>query len=455
MNVTHSIIGTETLWKQVGGTSKAGLGIKVGIVDSGIDHVHPFLTDSSLSMPAGFPKCDVEENCQFTSNKVIVAREYPKSSDYTSEDKNGHGTHVSGTVAGVHGTSAPSVGGTLSGVAPKAYLGNYNVFPGDTGSASEYDIIDALEDATRDGMDVLNMSLGGGVLPGPDPLADAVNSTVDAGIVVAVAAGNSGPGSETISSPGVAEKALTVGATTNPHFIGIAVGVTDAGVPTELASFGAAVGDFEAYETPVSARYVDWNAIDGLGNGEACEPSLHPDLQGAIALIKRGTCTFTTKVRNAENAGAVGVLLFNQVAGDPVAMGHDGTEPKPVIPAVMVSKDKGLAMQDWYTTNGGGHATVDGSSKSEFITENVDIIAGFSSRGPTPYTYRIKPDVSAPGVNVYSSVPGVDFAMYQGTSMASPHVAGASAVLRQLNPRWSPQQIKSALSSTAKRPVWD
>jgi minor extracellular serine protease Vpr len=100
-----------------------------------------------------------------------------------------------------------------------------------------------------------------------------------------------------------------------------------------------------------------------------------------------------------------------------------------------------------------GTVTVDGTSPAEFITANADIIAGFSSRGPTPFTFTIKPDATAPGVNVYSSVFDNAFAMFQGTSMATPHLAGVSALLAALHPAWSPEDVKSAIVNTAKRPV--
>ncbi|HEX6305935.1 MAG TPA: S8 family serine peptidase, partial [Anaerolineales bacterium] len=178
-------------------------------------------------------------------------------------------------------------------------------------------------------------------------------------------------------------------------------------------------------------------------------PNISEDLTGTIALIDRGVCSFTTKIRNAQNAGAIGVLVANNVAGDPVAMAHDGTDPFPTIPAAMVSKDNGAAMKP------SGTVTVDGTAVQEFFTDNEDIIAGFSSRGPTPFNYLIKPDVTAPGVNVVSSVFEGEFAFFQGTSMATPHLAGGAALLLDLNPDWSPADVKSAMVNTAKRPVWD
>jgi minor extracellular serine protease Vpr len=143
------------------------------------------------------------------------------------------------------------------------------------------------------------------------------------------------------------------------------------------------------------------------------------------------------------------------VVGDPTAMAQDGTPNQPTIPAVMVSNVNGAAM------GSSGTVSVDGTAPQEFFTDgsSADIIAGFSSRGPTPFTFQIKPDATAPGVNVYSSVTSSScssppcFEFFQGTSMASPHIAAAGALLRQLHATWSPAQIKSALVNPAKRPV--
>src|SRR6267143_2072785 len=156
---------------------------------------------------------------------VIVARVYftGKPGSFTAAALQDHGTHVSGTIAGVHGTnapattSAPAVSG-LTGVAPKAFLGNYNVFPGQTVNATSHDIAQAIEDAVKDGMDVINMSLGGGIHGFKDQLTVASDRAANAGVVVAIAAGNSGPGVNTVESPGQAADAITACASTNNHF---------------------------------------------------------------------------------------------------------------------------------------------------------------------------------------------------------------------------------------------
>lgn len=470
MNRSIFLINAPALWAAVGGAANAGAGVKVGVIDTGIDRTHPFIDDPAMTAPPGFPKFDPGQ-AAFTSAKVIVARVYSTilgPGQYTAQDFRGHGTHVSGTIAGVNGTtalapangSAPTITG-LSGVAPKAWLGNYNVFPSTVqpilgGSAFSHDIAKAIEDAVRDGMDVINMSLGGGIDGLHDQLTIATNRAVDAGVVVAVAAGNAGPRANTVSSPGQADKAITAAASTNNHYFGITVSVAAIGT-TGAATFNAAVGAFNRYDPPVTAPLANWNnTAAGAGNTLAtrgCSPLSGTPHTGQIVVIDRGTCTFTTKVRNAQNAGAVGVLIANSVAGDPIAMAHDGTSPFPTIPAVMLalSDRSGIRMR----AAAGATATGNGITVVEVVTANGNILAGFSSRGPSNLL-DLKPDVAAPGVNVYSSVSslaGGGFAMFQGTSMSTPHVSGAAALLRQLHPSWTPAQIKSALVNSASRPA--
>jgi len=461
MNRSTQLINAPVLWNAVGGQTNAGAGEKIGIIDTGIDNTHPFLTDPGLSMPAGFPKCDDRDASicgSITSNKVIVAKVFQlEQTNFDAHAAQDHGSHVSGIAAGVAGTSCgagfdPSC--TLSGIAPKAWLGSYNVFPGNVVSATSHTISKAVEEAVSDGMDVLNLSLGGTASP-DDVLVNAVNSAVDAGLVVAIAAGNSGPAPGTVESPGIADKVITVGASTNPHFLGISVSTPG------LGTFGAALGQFNNFVPPVTASY---SMVSSASNVQGCNP-IADNFSGMIALIKRGTCTFSTKIRNAQTAGATGVLVINNQLGDPTAMAQDGTPAQPTIPAAMVSLTNGNLMGT------SGTVTVDGTTVKEFYSDGAgaDILAQFSSRGPplisnpgsgmSSTSDKIKPDVSAPGVNVYSSIRMAScasppcYAFFSGTSMATPHVAGSAAVLKQLHPTWSPEEIKSALVNTAARPV--
>src|SRR5437879_2975082 len=325
-------------------------------------------------------------------------------------------------------------------VAPKAFLGNYNVFPGQTGNATSHDIAQAIEDAVKDGMDVINMSLGGGINGFEDQLTVASNRAANAGVVVAIAAGNSGPGVNTVESPGQAADAITACASTNNHFFGILVTVAS-------TTFGAAVGDFGSFNPAVTAPLANWsNPADSAGATRACAAVTGTPFSGSIVVLDRGTCTFSTKMRNAQGAGAVGVVVVNHGGGDPTAMGQDGTPNQPTISGVMV----GLGDRTAIRADAGQKATVNGATIIEVLTNNQNFLAGFSSRGPANLL-DIKPDVCAPGVNVLSSVPGNRFAMFQGTSMATPHVAGSSALLVQLHPDWTPAMVKSALVDTATR----
>jgi minor extracellular serine protease Vpr len=459
MNASLPLIG----WETATGANfthegvAVGEGIKVGIIDTGIDPSHPFfaVTEANADFyTTDGTTCihDPQGEVEFTNCKVFVSRVFHPDPDATAEALHPHGNHVAGTVAGNSGTVDPDTGIVLSGIAPAAFLGNYNVFPGeDPESASTDDIAMAVEAAVLDGMDLLNLSLGG-TAPrrGWDVLELALQVAANVGVLSAVAAGNTGPGAGTIESPGRSPWVITAGASTNPHFLGQSA---SHGI---LGDTGAAVGDFDAFPDPaISADFVWWGDVDRRGIDLACRAAPRgTDLSGQIALIARGECTFTTKIRNAEDVGAIGVVIFNNAAGDPVAMGHDGTDPFPTIPAVMVSQDYGKALVE----HSGTELTVGGPiSEQDGI---ADIIAGFSSRGPasTPDGLIIKPDLAAPGVNVYSAVLGGEFAMNQGTSMASPHLAGAAAALLWHREWTEPQRViwvKSLIANSAVRVVLD
>ncbi len=327
-------------------------------------------------------------------------------------------------------------------------------------NARSEDILNALDAAYADGMDVANMSLGGGAQRRSRTCSTmAVDNLDRANMVVAVAAGNSGPGDFTVESPGSAARALTAGASTVGHFVGAP---RDARV---AARYGAAAGEFKTVASdltaPLGGRRSDRPGVAALS--KACSALSADSLNGKIALISRGTCSFSTKIRNAANAGAVAVLVVNNVAGDPVAMGSDGTPGQPEAPAYMAGRDDGTLLETF-----DGSDTTISFIMDYFLTTNQDIMAGFSSRGPTDVDFRVKPDVVAPGVNVLSSIPcprdtngtvlpgcGGDgsWAFFQGTSMATPHLAGSAAVVRSQHPSWTAAQVRSAIVNTAERGV--
>jgi len=422
-----------------------GSGTKVAIIDTGIDIGHPCFSD-------GAPGDDED----FTNDRVIFAGVFNNqagANGYTPEDLNGHGTHVAGTVACNEHTpvvGAPIIPYDPSGVAPLAQLGNFNVFPGDDANARSEDIMNALESAYTQGYDVANMSIGGthgksGNVGFQDLLMNAVNNLDQAGMVSAVAAGNSGPGFNTVESPGAAARALTAGAITVGHFIGVVVTDNDDG-PTDYA---AAVGQFG----PSAPVIGDLDVLTGAA--QACSALPAGSLTNEIALILRGTCAFSVKIRNAQTAGAVGVIMRNNVPGPPISMAQDGTPNQPTIPGVMVSLGDGTTL----TTKGGNSFTIDDTLAYVYSATGDNVLAGFSSHGPTDVDYRVKPDVVAPGVNVLSSQPawvcGGDpdcWAFFQGTSMATPHLAGIAALLAGAT-TWSAAEIRSAIVNTANAGV--
>ncbi|HTG31156.1 MAG TPA: S8 family serine peptidase, partial [Methylomirabilota bacterium] len=345
LSESHKIINADAAWSSAGGRSSAGAGIKIGDIDTGIDESHPFFDPSGFNYPSGFPKCDAADssthtanhNCNHVSPKVIVAKVFNNKLNQNGFDATAvqdHGTHTAGIAAGVTGKTAVANGvniDDMSGIAPGAFLGNYNVFPGDVSNARSEDILNAVDAAIADGMDVLNLSLGGGYHGNNDLLAIGLDNAVEAGVTVAVAAGNSGPGGGTVESPGRARNVITVGASTNQHFVGQPFTYPTGGGTT----LGAAVGDFDALPT------ASYNLFDTASDGCTSVPA---GASGDLAIINRGTCSFSQKVANAKQAGAIAVLIVNNVAGDPIAMARTAGFDDD-IPAVMIGLNEGAALR--------------------------------------------------------------------------------------------------------------
>ena len=443
-----AIIRATEAFEKAGGAANAGTDVKVAIVDSGIDTGHPCFSD------AGYPAQAQVGNAKFTNNKVIAARVFNNktpSQRYTPEAIDSHGTHVAGTVACNFETTTVVDGVTLpykmSGVAPRALLGNYNVFPGAVGNARSEDILNALEAAYSDGFDVANMSLGGGASGVQDLLTVAVDNLDRANMVVTVSNGNEGPGYRTVGSPGSAARGLTAGASSVGHELFHVVTVNG-------VSFRAVKGDFGPGPVTAPLRVLGdaTNTVNGLAL--ACGPFGSGSLANAVALISRGSCSFSTKLRNVQAAGGLGAIVVNNAAGT-IVMGDDGTADQPTLPAFMVDPAAGTSLKAF----NGSTAALPQFGSYEAVAENDDVIADFTSWGPTDVDFRIKPDVMAPGVNVVSSVPrsycggAPCFAFFNGTSMAAPHLAGSAAIVRQQHPTWTAAQVRSAIVNTADRKV--
>ncbi len=471
-----TVIGADALQAATGAT---GAGIKIGVVDDGIDQTNPYLSPAGFSYPAGFPK----GNTQFTTPKVIVAKSFPGPNSGAAGalplDRNAsfHGTHVSGIAAGDAGTNAPAgrdhpaVNG-LSGVAPRAWLGNYRVFtvPTPVGHvANTPEIVAAFEAAVSDGMNVINFSGGG---PQTDPANDAMIETIQnvvaAGVTPVIAAGNDRDdfGAGTVGSPGVAPDAITVAAVSNAVVYAPTLSVQNADAPANLEAIPFQSNDAPPNWATIDQTLVDVTTITGT-DGHPVEPHLcgpagNPNsasttlpagsLSGEIVLASRGVCAFVVKAENAQAAGAVGIILADNRPGE--------ANPIPVqlpIPSGMIS-DLDAAQLHLFMATHGGKATIRaGGDPQQIATGRSGVITSFSSAGPTEWGHLLKPDISAPGGQILSSTlpeyAGSQFAVFDGTSMATPHIAGAAALLLQLHPGWSPGQIKSALMSTAA-PAW-
>ncbi len=443
--VVHKVVDA---WNQIG-LDHAGLGIKIAMIDTGIDNTHPAFQDSSLPVPNGFPKTNNVSDQQYTNHKVIVARSYVSmlspDPDQSARDRQGHGTATAMAAAGVLNAGPLA---TIRGVAPKAYLGNYKVFgsPGSNDTATEDAIIKAIDDAAKDGMDVINLSLGDAVAV---PLAAdtediAIANVASLGAIVVVAAGNSGPDLHTIGSPASALGAITVGASLNDRrFVATAtVGGT---------RYIAIPGTGPAPAKTLTARLKD---VTTLGdNGLACAPFAANSLKGDIALILRGTCFFTDKIANAVAGGAAGALIYtDQARPDAITM-DVGTE---ALPAMMVSYADGISIKNHLAAHRSDTATLDFNLQS--FSVNPDALADFSANGPN-VDGSIKPDLVAVGQYVYTAAQKFDskgdlydpsgYGFVDGTSFSSPIVAGGAALLKGARPGLTVAQYRSLLVNTA------
>lgn len=493
LNRALDLSKARAAWQRLGGMANAGAGVKIGVIDSGIDHEHPALRDDSLTPPPGFPKC-VPRDCPWTSNKVIVARSYverlaagrppnpaenSRPDDLTPRDRVGHGTAVAVIAAGRE-VRTPSA--TISGVAPKAFLGNYKVFgsPGVNDSTYGDIIVAALEDALRDGMDIVTLSLGTPALYGPldtgeacvaapgvpcDVRAMAVENAVKAGMLVIASAGNDGdfalkyPALGSINTPGTAPSALTVGAITNAHVWFSSVRVEAADAPAELRMVPARLGDGPRPGAPLTAVVRD---VERLGDdGRACRALPAGSLEGALALVQRGGCSFALKVLHAENAGAVGVIIYQLEGQEGIfsPAGLAGTS----IPAAMIPNSAGKLLKSFLASRPDAEATLDPTLTA--WEARADEMAYFSSRGPSLGENGIKPELVAVGTDLLTATQTYDpnsemwdpsgYTAVDGTSFAVGLAAGAAALVKQRNPGWTPTQIKSALVNTADPQVFD
>ena len=449
-------------------TGASGNGVKVAVVDDGVDHEHPFLDPTGLSYPPGFPKGPSGS----TTPKVIVARGFAgpgANSSPLDRDQSFHGTFVAGIIAGAANTDVPAgsrpqgcseaSGGChpavddLSGVAPRAYIGNYRVFnvpaPSPlTGccSANTPEIVAAFEAAVRDGMDVINFSGGGPQAdPRTDALIEAVANVVRAGVVPVISAGNDRDffGLGTSGSPATAPDAISVGATANAHVFGASISVVSPGGVARIPFVPS--DSIPPSWISTDQRLLDVGSIGGVSR-QLCDAAPSGSLRNAIALVSRGGCPYSVKSARARDAGATGMVIAENRPGDPtfaLVSASGGT----------ISDLDGARLRAAAAGSGGAVTVRFSREILEVPTTWAGVPTSFTSSGLTPFGHALKPDVTAPGAQILSSTlpefAGDQYAVLDGTSFSAPHVAGAAALLIQRHPSWTPHQVKSALMSTA------
>ena len=432
-----------------------GKGIKVGVLDTGIDYTHPDLTGSYK----GYRKENGQDPKTVDPSSVkgwdfINNDADPMEATYDDWETSGqpefdsrgsafytsHGTHVSGTIAA---QKENAVDYAVKGVAPDVNLYAYRVL-GPYGSGSTDGVLAGIDKAVEDGMDVINLSLGAGVNDPLYPTSVAINNAMLSGVVSVVAAGNAGPDEKTLGSPGTSA-------------FGITVGASDASISIPAFKATAAEKDFESMKLLAKNFTDDLKTLEGksypieyTGLGTP-QDFTGKNLEGKIALIERGELTFEEKVKNAKNAGAAAVIIFNNTEGEIPAYIGESTK---FIPTFQLSKEDGEYLK------GIPGASVQFNQLMVAKTEG-DTLADFSSRGPVNSNYDIKPDLVAPGVSIFSTYPeymnhpedGKDYtsayARLNGTSMATPHIAGVAALMLQSNPALDPFDVKTALMNSS------
>lgn len=430
----------------------SGEGVKVGVIDTGIDYNHPDLGGSGTNdESADFPNERVVTGYDFVGDDYDASGENgtpnPVPDEYP-DDCNGHGTHV----AGIVGAS-----GGITGVAPGADLGAYRVF-GCEGSSDSEIILAAMEQAYADGMDVVNMSLGASFMTWPSyPTAQAADAFTAAGQTYTVSAGNSGTsGTFSGGAPGVAHDVITVASVDNTHFM----------ATTFESAGGLSVGYAEASDAPAAPTSGSLELVSagpvGSEAARAClaDPDANPPVvaapapeasEGQALLVERGVCSFHSKALNAQQAGYEAVVIYNNEAG--VINATVAGDPSITIPAVTVLQEDGLALQEEI---GDDTTTITWTDERvAFDNATGGLVSDFSSYGLAA-DLTLKPDVAAPGGSINSTYPleKSDYASLSGTSMAAPHVAGAAALLLEARPDLEPLDVRTALQNTADQLVW-
>lgn len=445
-----AFIGADQIWDGSATPTNVGTfgeGILAAIIDGGTNLDHPsFADDAACGFNGGNPKLTAFD-CSTTDGGGAC-----NGPNVEANPTFGHGVHTSSTVAGntIDNTAVPPPalpdGRTMSGVAPCAAIVQFKACPSNTcGGAA---LAAGIENSIVAGADVLNYSISGGTSPWND-LDRAFLDAVDADVFVAASAGNTRP--ETPDPVGQVNHrgpwVMTVAASTQDEIIGPSISLSGPGTPpVETSGIPMSPGS----TTTSTPELTDQPIKTYPTNVEGCTASggiPAGTFTGSIALLSRGTCTFTEKVTNATDAGAVMVVIYNNTFG-PINMDTTGSPPTP---NYSIFQADGLALSAFIDANP-TDSTADTVAIGEGATQG-DVLADFSFRGPTPAPLADlqKPDITAPGVNIYAAFDDAsgNYAFLSGTSMSSPHTAGAAALVRAVNPTWTVPEVKSAMQTTA------
>ena len=470
-------MNVPTVWN--GPTGFTGRGVKVAVIDTGIDYTHAMFGGPGTE--AAYDAADAADTVLGQGEfgpKIIggfdfVGDDYNADSDEADEtvprpdpdplDCDGHGSHVAGTAAGfgvlsngstfrgpwtstTHATNNFLIG---PGMAPEALILAYRVF-GCGGSASEEVIVAAINRAVMDGADVINMSLGSPFGRANDPDSIAANNAVDAGVVVVTSSGNSGAGAYITGSPGTADKVLSVAA----------LDASFAQLPGAIINVAGGIPAINANEAPIPSGSFQIKVLrnpDGTVS-LGCNPAEYAGTAGKIVVTLRGSCARVARAVFGQKAGAAAVVMINTSSAFPPFEGpidenpDTGEEFVVTIPFLGV---RGL-LGPSETQDGDRLVAADGQfttlTPSTVSNPGFMQFASFTSNGPRNVDSVQKPDVTAPGVSVLSTNEDSGFrgARISGTSMASPNTAGVAALVVQAHPTWSPQQVKGAIMNTAE-----
>lgn len=405
----------------------SGAGIRVAVMDTGIDYNHP-----DLGGPGAFPTGRVVAGYDFVGDAFDASN--PAAStpvpDHDPMDCNGHGTHVAGIVG-----ASPGGPTGVKGVAPGVVFGAYKVF-GCEGSTFADIMIAAMEMALADRMHVLNMSIGSAFQWPQHPTGAASDRLVNKGMVVVASIGNSGAnGVYSSSSPGVGSKVIGVASYDNSHISALTFNVNSNQVPyLPLATTPAPPTSGTSPEVVFVGRGC-------IGDAYLADPA------GKVALIERGACTFNEKYQRAFSAGAAGVIIHNNVAG---LFAGGGVTPQAIF-GIAISQADGLLMRSLTPP-----VTVTWTNvQVNAPNPTGGLISSFSSYGLSP-DLALKPDIGAPGGLIRSTYPLAKggYATISGTSMSSPHVAGGAALLLQARPRTPSQIMNTILQNSADPKNW-